>query len=53
MNFELFITRHIIGKEKENLSRPAVRIGIISIALGLAVMIVAISILRCFQKEIR
>jgi lipoprotein-releasing system permease protein len=53
MNFELFITRHIIGKEKENLSRPAVRIGIISIALGLAVMIVAISILRGFQKEIR
>jgi len=53
MNFELFITRHIISKEKENLSRPAVRIGIISIALGLAVMIVAISILTGFQKQIR
>ena len=53
MNFELFISRHIIRKEKENLSRPAVRIGIISIALGLAVMIVAISILTGFQKQIR
>jgi len=53
MKFELFITRHIIGKEKENLSRPAVRIGIISIALGLAVMIVSIAILMGFQKEIR
>lgn len=53
MKFELFITRHIIGKEKENLSRPAVRIGIISIALGLSVMILAIAILTGFQKEIR
>ena len=53
MKFELFITRHIIGKEKENLSRPAVRIGIISIALGLAAMIVAIAILTGFQTEIR
>lgn len=53
MNFELFITRHIISKEKENLSRPAVRIGILSIALGLAVMIVALAILKGFQKEIR
>jgi lipoprotein-releasing system permease protein len=53
MNFELFITRHIIGKEKENLSRPAVRIGIVSIALGLAVMIIAVSVLTGFQREIR
>jgi len=53
MNFELFITRHIIDRDKENLSRPAIRIGIISIALGLAVMIVAMSILTGFQREIR
>lgn len=53
MNFEFFITRHIIGKAKENLSRPAVRIAIVSIALGLIVMILAISILTGFQKEIR
>ncbi len=53
MNFELFITRHIVNRDKENLSRPAIRIGIISIALGLAVMIIAISILTGFQREIR
>jgi len=53
MKFELFITRHIISREKDNLSRPAIRIGIISIALGLSVMIVAMSILTGFQKEIR
>ncbi|MBE9483250.1 MAG: ABC transporter permease [Bacteroidetes bacterium] len=53
MNFELFITRHIISKDKENLSRPAVRIGIVSIALGLAVMIISVSVLTGFQREIR
>lgn len=53
MNFELFITRHILRKERGNLSGPAIRIAIISIALGLSVMIIAISILTGFQKEIR
>ncbi|MCD4726005.1 MAG: ABC transporter permease, partial [Bacteroidales bacterium] len=53
MNFELFITRHILRKESGNLSGPAIRIAIISIALGLSVMIIAISILTGFQKEIR
>ncbi len=53
MNFELFITRHILKKEEGNLSGPAIRIAIISIALGLAVMIISISILTGFQKEIR
>lgn len=53
MNFELFITRHILGRSKENLSAPAIRIAIVSIALGLSVMILAISILTGFQREIR
>lgn len=53
MNFELFITRHILRKKGGNLSGPAIRIAIISIALGLSVMILAISILTGFQKEIR
>jgi len=53
LNFELFITRHILKKEGGNLSGPAIRIAIISIALGLAVMIISISILTGFQKEIR
>ena len=53
MNFELYITRHIIKRGKENLSGPAIRIGIVSIALGIAVMIIAISVLTGFQREIR
>ena len=53
MNFELFITRHILSKGKENLSAPAIRIAIVSISLGLIVMILSIAILTGFQKEIR
>lgn len=53
MNFEFFISKHIIRQGKGNLSAPAVRIAIISIALGLSTMILAISILHGFQREIR
>lgn len=53
MNTELFIARHIISKNKENFSRPIVRIAIISIALGLAVMIVSVAIVTGFQTQIR
>ncbi len=53
MNFELFIAKRILGKGKENISRPAIRIAIVSIALGLSVMILSISILLGFQQEIR
>lgn len=53
MNTELFIAKHILGKSSENVSRPAVRIATISISLGLAVMIISVSIVIGFQKEIR
>lgn len=53
MNFELFISKNIIRKGKDSLSAPAVRIAIVSIALGLSTMILSISILHGFQKEIR
>ncbi|MCD4772150.1 MAG: FtsX-like permease family protein, partial [Bacteroidales bacterium] len=53
MNTELFIARHILSKNKDNFSRPIVKIAIISIALGLAVMIIAVAIVTGFQFEIR
>jgi lipoprotein-releasing system permease protein len=53
LNTELFIARHIISKNKENFSRPIVRIAIVSIALGLAVMIVSVAIVTGFQSQIR
>ena len=53
MNFELFIAGRIFLKSKANFSRPIVRLGIISVALGLSVMIISVSIVTGFQKQIR
>ncbi|NOX47331.1 MAG: ABC transporter permease [Chlorobi bacterium] len=53
MNFELFIANRIFSKSKGGFSRPIVRLGIISVALGLAVMIVSVAIVTGFQKQIR
>ena len=53
MNFELFIAGRIFSKSKANFSHPIVRLGIISVALGLSVMIISVSIVTGFQQQIR
>lgn len=53
MKLEFFIAKRIIAKNKANFSRPIVRIAVLSIALGVAVMIVSVAIVTGFQKEIR
>jgi lipoprotein-releasing system permease protein len=53
LNFEFFISRHIIKTGKGSLSRPPVRIAVISVSLGTAVMIVSLAVLMGFQEEIR
>lgn len=55
MNTESFIAKRIIfGTENsKQLSRPIVRISVIGIALGLAVMILTVAIVTGFQREIR
>lgn len=55
MNTERFLAKRIIsGSGSSNrLSRPIVRISIIGIALGLAVMILTVAIVKGFQQEIR
>ncbi|NEN22456.1 ABC transporter permease [Cryomorpha ignava] len=55
MNTPLFIAKRLIRKESvgKELSRPIVRIATIGIALGMAVMILAIAIVTGFQGEIR
>ncbi|MDR0233122.1 MAG: ABC transporter permease [Dysgonamonadaceae bacterium] len=55
MNLELFIAKRIYkGNEGEKkVSPPAVRIAIISIALGLTVMILSVSIVIGFKQEVR
>lgn len=55
MNFELFTARKILkGNNEDNrFSAPIIRISILAIALGVAVMIIAMSIVNGFQTEIR
>jgi len=54
LNTELFIVRRLIGNKKgrRSFSRSIVAIATFGIALGLAVMIVAVAILTGFKKEI-
>ena len=53
MNTEFFIARRIVKAGQANFSGPIVRIAVISIALGLAVMIISVAIVTGFQQQIR
>lgn len=55
MNLPLFIAKRIYGSHQDNkkVSRPAITIAIAGIAIGLAVMIVSISIVLGFKHTIR
>ncbi|MCC8133011.1 MAG: ABC transporter permease [Tannerellaceae bacterium] len=55
MNFELFIAKkiHFSKEGNKQVTPPAVRIAMIGIALGLAVMILSVAIIIGFKKEIR
>ncbi|HPY81758.1 MAG TPA: ABC transporter permease [Bacteroidales bacterium] len=53
MNVELYIAKKILPhKSTANISKPIVRIAVFAIALGLAVMIVAVSIIIGFKSTI-
>lgn len=54
MNLEYFIAKRIHFQQgKKNVSRPAVRIATIGIALGLIVMLLSIAVVIGFKDEIR
>lgn len=53
VNFEYFISRRLRGKSDTSFSRPIVRVAMAGIALGLAVMLISVAVLKGFQKEIR
>ena len=55
MNFELFIARRIIESKEPNSkgARPIINIATASISLGIAVMIISLSIVTGFQDKIR
>ena len=53
--FELFIANRFNREERDNksMSRPSVRIAIIGITLGLAVMLISIAVIVGFKREVR
>jgi lipoprotein-releasing system permease protein len=53
MNPERFIARRLIKGGPGSFSGPVIRIAIISVALGLAVMIVSVAIVTGFQHQVR
>jgi lipoprotein-releasing system permease protein len=53
MNTERFIARRLIKGGPGSFSAPVIRIAIISIVIGLAVMIVSVAIVTGFQNQIR
>lgn len=55
MNAEFFIAKRIIGvsARKHKVSRPTIRIAIAGVAIGLAVMLLTVAIVRGFQISIR
>lgn len=55
MNLPLFIARRIYGDESDNrhISRPAIRIATIGVAIGLAVMLVTVSVVFGFKHTVR
>ena len=53
MNTELFIARRLVKGGPGSFSAPVIRIAIISIVIGIAVMIVSVAIVTGFQKQIR
>ncbi len=53
MNTEQFIARRLIKGGPGSFSAPVIRIAILSIVIGLAVMIVSVAIVTGFQKQIQ
>lgn len=55
MNFPLFIARKIYGSRtnQKQVSRPAITIATIGMAIGLAVMIISVCVVLGFKHEIR
>lgn len=55
MNLPLFIARHIYNNDgdRHEVSRPAIRIATVGVAIGLAVMIITVSVVFGFKHTIR
>jgi len=54
MNFSNYIAKRLLNTRKstKTISRPIIKIGVIGIALGVAVMIISVSVITGFQQQI-
>ncbi len=52
MNFELFLAKKVIKGNNNSFSRPIIRISILAITFGVAMMTLSLSIVQGFQAEI-
>lgn len=56
MNFSFFIAKRFflgIGSDKKSASSPTITIATVSVAVGLAVMIIAVSVIMGFKREVQ
>lgn len=55
MNLPFYIARHLYtgGQDKQKASQPAMRIAMLGIAIGMAVMIVSVAVVFGFKHTIR
>lgn len=53
MNYSLYIARRLAGKHRKGVTGPVIRVSVFSIALSIAVILIAFAIVRGFQKEVR
>jgi lipoprotein-releasing system permease protein len=53
LNFERFIAKRLATAKRESFSKPVIKISVISVALGLAVMIASVSIVVGFKNSIK
>ena len=55
MNWKLFVAKHIYRSNEggKEVSKPAIRIAMWGIAVGLAVMIIAVAVVVGFKNEVR
>ncbi len=55
MNYELFIAKRIIaGKEyKNSISSPIIKIAIVAISLGMAIMLISVAVTSGFKQKVR
>ena len=53
LSYQLFIAQRIRGKSNATIAKPAIRIATLGIAIGVAVMLLSVSIVLGFKSEIR